>query len=235
MLFSLFVIGTFWFWLLLGAAALCVGVCVTRESFGKATLFMLGTFLALALFGDFNVLHWLRGHAAEFLVWFAAYFAIGTAWSVAKWWFFVRRVRDEYDERKREFLRNHDVQGEAIPENLKARWREQMGQPHGYLARNSSVRTFPPRARDYKGKITAWMVYWPWSMLVTLIDDPIRKLFSAIFRAIQGVYQRISDSAFKSVSADFDEAPSAPKTGNGTPPPSGPERRAARPEDGPSL
>lgn len=228
MLYSLFVIGTFWFWLLLAAATLFIGVCVTSEKFGKATLCMLGTFLVLALFGNFNVLNWLRDNPIQnTLIGFASYFLIGAVWSVAKWWFFVRRQREEYDELKRGFLKHRGVEGNIIPDHHKSTWRETIAHARGFRF----APTFPPRARHFKGKITAWMTYWPWSMIVTVIDDPIRKLFNAIFNAIQGVFQGISDKAFKNVSGDFEQAPPTPKTGNGTPPPSTPDRH----EDPPSV
>lgn len=222
MLFSLFVIGTFWFWSLLAVAVLFIGVCVSSERFGKATLCVLGTLLVLALFGNFNALNWLRDNPIRnTLIGFAAYFAIGAVWSVAKWWFFVRRKREEYDEMKRRFLDAHKVSGDAVPNHLKSSWREHLDRSTGFGRRSP----FPPRARDFKSKIIAWMTYWPWSMILTLVDDPIRKLFNAIFEAIQGAYQGISDNAFKSVSADFEESPPpAPKTGNGTPAPRAPDR-----------
>lgn len=217
MLLGLFLVGTLWFWILMAVAALVVGVCVARESFGKATLSVVATFALLGFLGDFNVLHWLGTHAAEFAVYLAAYFAIGTAWSVGKWWFFVRRRRDEYNEQKSAFLRQNGVAGSAIPDALKTRYREWMDASYDSGSGRRFRAGFPPRARDYKGKITAWMMYWPWSFVVTIIDDPIRKLFNAIFRAIQDVFQRISDSAFKDVKSDF-EAPSPkapPSGGNG--------------------
>lgn len=220
MLLGLFLVGTLWFWILMAVAALVVGVCVARESFGKATLSVVATFALLGFLGDFNVLHWLGTHATEFAVYLVAYFAIGTAWSVGKWWFFVRRKRDEYDRQKRLFLGQQGLPYEdtksvtvAIPEALKAKWREWID--NQYDGRRSAGRSaYPPRARDYKGKITAWMMYWPWSFVVTIVDDPIRKLFNAIFRAIQDVFQRISDSAFKDVKSDFEAPPpKAPPTG----------------------
>jgi hypothetical protein len=74
-------------------------------------------------------------------------------------------------------------------------------------------------ARNFKGKITSWMVYWPWSMIVTLIDDPIRRLFRGIYNAIQGMLQRMSDRAFAGTESDFAAPatpPPAPPSGDAT-------------------
>src|SRR5690242_6194152 len=100
MLLGLFLVGTLWFWILLAAAAVVVGICVARESFGKATLSVVCTFALLGFLGDFNVLHWLSAHATEFAIYLVAYMVIGTVWSVGKWWFFVRKERDRYNEMK---------------------------------------------------------------------------------------------------------------------------------------
>ncbi len=218
---SLFVIGTLWFWLLLAAAAVVMAVCVAREAFGRATLTLVATLAVLTLFGDFNVLSWLRHHSVSFLIYLSVYLAAGTAWSVAKWWFFVRNLRAGYDEGKLRFLRENKVDGTAIPAELREGWRRNahryMPDRLGRLAPDISEGVVP-RARDYKGKIMSWMIYWPLSLIGTLIDDPIRKLFQAIFNAIQGAFQRISDRAFKGVEDDFRDEPGAqppPTGGNG--------------------
>lgn len=228
MLLSLFLFGTIWFWLLLGAAALFIGICVSRDSFGKATLCLFGFFGALTLFGDFNVLHWLAHNGTSFLIGLGFYLAVGVFWSFAKWFFFVRRLRDEYLERRRAFLDRNDVRGDVIPDQLKKRWAAEIEQ--SWSRRGQT--TYPPRARTYKGKITAWMAYWPWSLVVTMIDDPLRKLFNALFRMVQGAFQGVSDNAFRGLKDDFNIPTDASKPGNGTPPSADPERRdASRPQD----
>lgn len=203
MLIGLFVTGTVWFWVLLGVATLLIGLWVAHESYVKATFCVILTLAALGFFGDFNVLTWLRGNWTEFAVYLVAYFAAGIVWSVGKWWFFVRNKRDEYDERKRQFLTGRGYPGDGpMPEKLKTDWRNSVDADRPYDRRA----TFPPKARAFKGKIMAWMMYWPWSFLVTIVDDPVRKFFNLIFRAIHGVFQRISDGAFHDVKHDF-EAP----------------------------
>lgn len=207
MLLGLFLAGTMWFWILMAIAVLSVGLCVARESFGKATLCVVVTFAALALFGDFNVLHWLRDHYLSFGVYLVAYLAAGTVWSIVKWWRFIRRKRVDYDRRKGAFMVGHELPCDApMPDKLKTEWRTHLEQERRYSA-DRREETFPPKANAYKAKIMAWMMYWPWSLVVTVIDDPIRKLFNAIFEAIRGLYQRIADSAFKDVEYDFKVTP----------------------------
>ena len=223
---TLFLFGTVWFWLLAALVVLTVGVFIARESFGKATLSLVAFFALLAFCGDFNVLHWLKTHAFEAAVYGAGYFAAGTGWAIWKWWFFVRRLRDKYNELKTQFLQQHDVADGPIPDRLKAAWlqwftqygaREFTGER--YDGFNGNVRSATPKARNYKGKITSWMIYWPWSLIVTMIDDPIRRLFRAIYTAIQDMLQSISDKAFAGTDDYFKAAaaPTAPPAAPGGP------------------
>lgn len=53
-----------------------------------------------------------------------------------------------------------------------------------------------PVATANKAKITAWMAFWPCSMLSTLLNDPIRRLFKYLFKLFQGLYQKMSDWVF---------------------------------------
>jgi hypothetical protein len=123
---SLFVFGTLWFWVLLAVAVIGIGAFIANERFGKATISVILFFTLLAFFGDFNILKWLKAHAFEAALYAGAYFVLGTGWAVAKWWFFVRRLRERYDELKADFLRQNRVAGEAIPDHLKQDWKQNM-------------------------------------------------------------------------------------------------------------
>lgn len=44
---------------------------------------------------------------------------------------------------------------------------------------------------DNKSRITAWIAYWPWSLLWNIIGD----LCVTVYEQIEGVYQKITDKA----------------------------------------
>lgn len=48
-------------------------------------------------------------------------------------------------------------------------------------------------AGDNKARIIGWMSLWPFSMLGTLVDDLLLRLWQRIYEVFSGVYQRISD------------------------------------------
>lgn len=58
-------------------------------------------------------------------------------------------------------------------------------------------RNYIPKVVDNKGKIIAWMTYWPMSALWTIINDPVRRMYDKIYRKLGKVYQKISDNVFK--------------------------------------
>lgn len=58
-------------------------------------------------------------------------------------------------------------------------------------------RNYIPKASDNKGKIIAWMTYWPMSGVWTIINDPIRRIYDRIYKRIGRVYDKISDRIFK--------------------------------------
>jgi hypothetical protein len=42
-----------------------------------------------------------------------------------------------------------------------------------------------------------WMSFWPMSLLWTLLNDPIRKLFTEIYTRISGTLQKIADREYE--------------------------------------
>lgn len=68
---------------------------------------------------------------------------------------------------------------------------------HTYSDFQSKYRSFSkPIASDNKAKIVAWICYWPWSLIGTFINDPLKRLVEFMFRSLKALYQRISDKIF---------------------------------------
>ncbi len=121
----------------------------------------------------------------------------GTGWSIVKWWLYVTRQREKYEEVKTDFLQSKAAPGAKIPDKAREKWAEMV------RARTAYGFEFRPRAREHKADILFWMTYWPWSGFWTLLNDPIRRLFRAIYHRITGILQRISDHAFKGTENDI--------------------------------
>jgi len=204
----------------IGFILLCVGVSVLiiiaedLEKFGLAGLGLIAAFTVMAIWGDFNVVSYALANPYLIAAFVGGYFVAGTVWAIVKWWFYVRDRRYRYDEAKTEFLREHGIKDGKIPDSLVGAWKERCTNLVGYRSRVSAFAA-APQARDNKARIMRWMMFWPWSLVWTLINDPIKKLFKWIYRSIQGLLQRISDSAYRGVEDDFREVPATPEGGQG--------------------
>ena len=168
--------GTIGFWVLLILVSILLLVFIEYEEGGAATLTLLCFLWIQQLFGV-NIVHYTCTHTLRIVVGILGYLLAGVVWGVVKWWFFVKDRRYKYDEEYSKFLENKGV-GWTWDEYVKA---------HG-LGK--------PTASEHKERILEWMSFWPWSLLWTLINDPIRKAFRAIYRHIQNRLQAIADSAY---------------------------------------
>lgn len=64
--------------------------------------------------------------------------------------------------------------------------------------KNANPKDHIPVARKNKSKILSWMMYWPFSALWTLINDPVRRAFRIIYNRIESYFDKISKSMFSS-------------------------------------
>ncbi len=73
---------------------------------------------------------------------------------------------------------------------------EQSFNRRGFLNINGGL---PPMVRFNKTKILTWMIYWPWSAIWTVINDPIKRIFKFIYNVVQDYLQSISNRIFRHV------------------------------------
>ena len=216
-----FVLWTLPFWLLVGVVCIVLIIAVEYESPFWATASLVVTGLLLWLFGNVNVFALAVAYPLWAFLGVLGYFAAGTLWSVGKWYFFVSARREEYNEKKAEFLKAHGLpENGPIPEELKLDWWHCNGSGWGRgRARDVMVsgmsakdveaegrkiqERLTPRVRDNKRRILTWMAYWPWSMFWTVLNDPVKRLFKYIYAKMKAVYQKIVDRVFKGVGDDF--------------------------------
>jgi len=97
------------------------------------------------------------------------FFVLGTLWAVAKWWFYVRDLA----EKRKEQIATHG-KGKSY---------------YGVIQK--------PLVRDNKSRIMTWMCFWPYSFVWTMINDPVRRVFKAIYNQIKDGLQRVADKAFE--------------------------------------
>lgn len=160
------------------------------ERFGWATISVLVT-LVLAQWLKWTDIHSvLKTHALLSAIYFGGYVVAGVAWSFVKWFSFLMRFRDvlkEVDEPTSEYYQAVTYRGNSLKRK--------------------------PMAAQNKQKITAWMIFWPFSLIGTVLNDPVKRFFTFLFGRFKHLYQKMADSIFKDV--DFDPKPKTKTKPNG--------------------
>ncbi len=177
---AFFGVGAVGWWLVLVAGLITLLLLTEhrRYSWTAITVFALSAFLQFA--AGINILGWIAANPLGFVVLILGYAAIGVVYSLAKWRLsFLRKERERYDVLVAKF------KGELPPHQ---EWL--IGQGWNW----ESV-----RVRYNKARITAWIAYWPWSLLWTLIDDPFRKLAEWMYATFRSWYEALFANAFKGV------------------------------------
>lgn len=146
-----------------------VTICAEDEKSFLATLVVGLTALVFELLTPFKAISLALAHPYNTLLLFGTYVAAGVVWSFLKWVLFVYEVKRKQTE--------HEATGTGV------RW---------YTYRF----TIPLQVGEHKGRITAWMMFWPMSAVWTVINDPIRRSFAWAYNQVSGTFQRISDNAF---------------------------------------
>jgi hypothetical protein len=186
-------LGPFWFWALLVVSTVVLIALVEYEQGTWATVTLLIVMGLLQFKGDIKVFNFIGEHPMRSCLYLLAYFAAGAIWSIIKWWFYVRKTREGYDEKKKEFLEQNGVS--VMNDSLKNKWKSTCAyQSYGI-----------PDSLQHKAKIVTWMTYWPWSLVWTMINDPIRRAFDDIYRLLRSQYQKIADKAYGDIKDDFEK------------------------------
>jgi hypothetical protein len=97
-----------------------------------------------------------------------------------------------------------DLEDEEYDENdqilptAKVEWAAIVKQGHFYTPCPSETYCFEykPQPRKHKARILTWMTYWPWSFIWTMLNDPIKRFFKAIYYRLAAFLARMSDKMF---------------------------------------
>jgi hypothetical protein len=177
-------VGAWGFWILLVISAIVASELLDTDHPGMATFLAIAVVAVLAVFGDFNPFVWIAHNPWEAVVWLIGYFAIGAAWSVGKWAFWLnkskRRIQDLLADNPSRKLRDlaYDFHRLKLPTD------------------------FPPKVGKYKSRIIGWITLWPASVAWTCLNDPVRWIGEQIYAHIGSMMQRISNRIFQ----DFDKS-----------------------------
>jgi hypothetical protein len=175
-IFSLFMFGTYWFWVLTLIAVSVIINSLERDSGNwSATVWLILFVGLLGFFGNgqffLNILRFILEKPTVVVLYVIGYLAAGVLWSFAKWFFFLAKKRKELGE----YEFQNDIQ-------------------NGYIS-----------ATRYSQKIIHWMLYWPISGIWTILNDPLRTAFEYLYEYFGKTYDRITASFIKQISKQDDK------------------------------
>lgn len=195
---ALVALGTIGFWVLLFIIFVIITALVETEH----GLFSAGVIVSTMLMFEYSYhLHLFAGFAAhpgKVLIYIVGYLAIAAVWGIAKWYSFVQGQMNAYNDYKYEFMKLHRVK--VLTPMLAKQLLENGARQYPAILPQAPV------ARKYKSNIIRWMTYWPFSILGTLFNDLIRKVFDHIYKYLLSVYEVISNHVFRGAKADADLA-----------------------------
>ncbi len=176
------------------------------EHWGWATFTLLATFVGSLVchhyFGTPSIIDFVREHGVFTMVYLLVYLGVGVGWSFVKWFSHLHQFRDAYRELKLDFLkfRGLDVTLAAVPEDHLPAFKDWLGNKRYSMNANfreEILNLTRPRASKNKARITAWMAFWPCSLIGTLLNDPVRRAFNFLFNNFKALYQKMSDWVFR--------------------------------------
>lgn len=104
---AIFTLGSIWFWLLIGVATVCIIGALENDAFGKAFATVVATVLLLTFCGaglELKALcSWIWHHPGTTIGLFLGYLVIGSAYSIFKWYLFLKEYKRKLDDSKKKF------------------------------------------------------------------------------------------------------------------------------------
>jgi hypothetical protein len=193
----------FWFWAsLLVEILLLTAFVVSKQNLWA--LFSLFVFvIACQFMGGIDVINYVKNNPITILSVFFAYFAIGTLWSVVKWYFYCSDALQSFLEAKQEYIETN----KSFDATIFKQWLKHAVASHSFRAKhritfNGEI-DIPPSVSNHKEDILGWMTFWPISMLCFLFSDIITRVYNRIYMYITKFLQSISDRIFESVRSDI--------------------------------
>jgi hypothetical protein len=172
------------------------------EHFGWATTGLIVCLVLAQFFHLVDFIAFVRENTGVTLFYLGMYVVLGVAWSFAKWFSYLRNYRDQFREYKVKFLTSRKVPVTTnVPEDMLPAFKDWLGSTYRYHLGDVNLMGLQdlqrPKARENKQRIVSWMSLWPFSFVGTLLNDPVRRFFTWLFKAFSSLYQRMADWVFR--------------------------------------
>ena len=206
--------GTIWFFIISSAWLITMFWCVESENNASSIIWTIIYLAFLQFLAKVDFLYTIFHHPLKAISYCVGYLIIGFSWSFIKWWLYVNSRASKVKEARFNFLNEHkrnlerkvdrcatidiqlievlkDITSETkVPPSLMDAWRK-----------SSHYSLYVPRINDYDNnrRITLWVMYWPLSLIWSLINDFVKKLIRTIIMKIKIIYESITALAYKNI------------------------------------
>jgi hypothetical protein len=189
MLLGLLAFGSIWFWVLLSIELILLLVFVEKECFGYSLIALLVFVGLLAVFGDINVFKYITENPIEILKYLGIYLVAGILWSYAKFTLVGSKLKRKIDVLKKDYCESHKPNMTNDSE-----WERHLRQRLDWKDKKSlDMGSFAER-------IIGWMVYWPISLLSTVVKDILFDFYEFLYHTfLINSFTRIHNYFFKDV------------------------------------
>lgn len=196
---DIFLIGTAWFWIITSALSVGLIASVITENGACIFLDLLVAVLFLQFGAHLHIFQYCFYHPIMILLIAVGYFVIGAIWMVAKWQFTVWGVARKYADLREDFIKEFP----SVRDKYAGKTAEEaFAFKIGVVSHTTfGVQSIPPNPKEETSSLIYWTLYWPFSVLRTLLDEPITNLSKWIIRRCSGLMMLMSTRAFK----DFTE------------------------------
>ena len=165
---------------------------------------LLAFVLVLQFLGGVPIGQSIVAHPVWTLVYAVGYFVDGLIYTrYYKLWYFCRNRAEKYAEAKSNFREHWDrsfQSNNSEGQTADQRWAERCTYEF-------------PEFRDgefsiayYKGKIIAWITYWPWFLVWSLVHDLLREIGDFIYLKCKDSFERVAKKIYASILADLSQA-----------------------------
>jgi predicted transcriptional regulator with HTH domain len=179
-------------------------IAIETENFGWNTFVLI--LLVLLLHAKFDLLTYASSDPLSTILWIVGYFAFGLGWSFLKWYAKLSTIARKIKESKKETLNVFGYEDlEAVPKNNESKFYNSLVnslESNGIkIYRNAGnsraefmvkIKEVFPELKYDKAKIIAWIIYWPFSLVATALNDPIKRFANYLYEAFSGVFEDIS-------------------------------------------
>ena len=193
---------------------LCLFIHSERYWWGLGELiFTLALFQWLGFFSYMAVYEFARVNPQTLVIGAAAYVPVGCLYAFMRWSIFVRKIGAKYKEAKAEFAKKWDIDVGLVPYGLQGAKvglqptvEKFMGTPRQvvlddewrcplHVEEGTTKATVP--VSYHRGRITAWMGYWPFSLVGWFVGDFLIDVMEVLLERMKGVFQRHADRQFE--------------------------------------